>query len=208
VNRNVLAAVGVAVAAVGFVLLAFPELARSLTTGQSFLYGVGAVAFFYGLHVASERYGADIEGYDPAVQEAVQDLPAPGFEFERKLDLAREKSQFDNREIQLEVRDELEAIAVEIVARRQGCPPAEARRRLVTGEWTDHEPVAAFFTESGARMTGMDLLKVMAGRHTSFAERVGRTVDELVRLWDGDQAPAAADNDRPAAADGGQEVER
>jgi len=184
VNRRLLAGVGVAVALAGFALLLVPGFAASLTTGRSVLYGVGALSFLYALSVADDRSRAEIEGHDTDEPETVQSLPAPGVAFRERMDHVRRRSDFRSQRLHQSVTEELEEIAVAVVSRREGCSPAEARRMLERGTWTDDPVAAEFFTTGGLRMSTRELLREVAGRRRPFAEEVDRVVDELVAVWE------------------------
>lgn len=183
-NRRLLAAVGVAVALVGFALLLVPGFAASLTTGRSVLYGVAALSFVYALSVADDRSRADVEGHDTDEPETVQSLPAPGVPFREQMDHVRRRSDFDSQRLHQSVTEDLSDIAVAVVSRREGCSPAEARRMLERGTWTDDPVAAEFFTTGGLRMSTRELLREVAGRRRPFAEEVDRVVDELVAIWE------------------------
>jgi hypothetical protein len=184
VNRRLLAGVGVAVALAGFALLLVPGFAASLTTGRSVLYGVAALSFLYALSVADDRSRAEIEGHDTDEPETVQSLPAPGVSFREHMDHVRRQSDFESQRLHQTVTEELEAIAVAVVSRREGCSPAEARRMLQRGTWTDDPVAAEFFTTGGLRMSTRELLREVAGRRRPFSEEVDRVVDELIAVWE------------------------
>lgn len=183
-NRRLLAGVGVAVALVGFALLLVPGFAASLTTGRSVLYGVAALSFIYALSVADDRSRADVEGHDTDEPETVQSLPAPGVAFREQMDHVRRRSDFESQRLHQSVTEDLSDIAVAVVSRREGCSPAEARRMLERGTWTDDPVAAEFFTTGGLRMSTRELLREVAGRRRPFAEEVDRVVDELVAIWE------------------------
>jgi hypothetical protein len=207
-RRQVLAAVGVAVAAVGFVGLAVPELA--VFGSRSTLALVAALTLIQGVRVARERTRTTPELVETDDPETEQDLAAPGDEFDETLaelaerppeavlaargQASRRYQGQQSREREL-VTDRIEAAAIDALMRRHGWSRERAREAVLTGEWTDDPYAAALFTGevSGVGLRGR-ISRALSGER-SFQRRVKHAAEAVAEVAESDRRAREAGPD-------------
>ncbi|WP_435335152.1 DUF7269 family protein [Haloarchaeobius sp. TZWWS8] len=178
--RTVLSVVGVSVAVVGFAIVAVPGAAAGLSTSETVLVVVAAVALLQGLRVGSSRLKTPYQQTETPDPEGSQELPTPGDEFDELLrEAGRDRRA---RESRAAVSERLERAAVAAIARAEGCSTDEAIRRLDAGTWTDDPYAAAFFTgelRTDSLLSRLDLLGESRSQFHRWATHAAREIARL-----------------------------
>lgn len=177
--RTLLAGFGVALALTGFVLVAAPGLASSITLDEAVLVVVGLLGVLQGVRVAIGRSRTKYEQVETPDPEASQDLPTPGDEFDEMLVTAgSDRREIETRET---VRTRLERAAIATIVRTEGCTRAEAERQLESGEWTDDPYARAFFTGSVEGASLLDRFDFQRDNRTQYHRWAVHAASEITR---------------------------
>lgn len=126
--------IGLAVAALGIVLVFVPGLATPLTTSDIVVVALGLVALGVALRALVEGFTERPGSIQTPSPEYRGDVRIPGTSFDQSL-----------AALDPDLRDRLEATCVTMLERFSGVTPDEASDRLAAGTWTDDEDAAAFF---------------------------------------------------------------
>ncbi|WP_435317739.1 DUF7269 family protein [Haloarchaeobius sp. TZWSO28] len=178
--RTILSVLGVAVAALAFALVLFPEVAAGMSMNEAILVVLGVAALLQGVRIGVSRTRNRYVQAETPDPEQSQELPTPGDDFDELLHVAStDLRRIDSRE---QTTTRLERAAVATIARTQGCSQSEAKRRIEAGEWTDDPYAAAFFTgtlEGGSLFSRVDLL---SGRQSRYHRWAVHAATEIARM--------------------------
>jgi uncharacterized repeat protein (TIGR01451 family) len=187
---------GLGLAAAGILLLAAPGLASAVPGNDYLVIGVGVLALLAGLRLAARRRKAEIEGTDTGDPELRIPVPAPGdtlAERLRRIELFGRRPQRTRRRIRERLRD----AAVAVVRRRRRCSREEARRLVLSGEWTDDPHAAVFVGGEGVEPPPLlESLSASVALQSRFGFRARRTMAAILSLSD---TPVDDDEFRPIA---------
>lgn len=189
VFRPLLAAIGLVGFLVGIWVTISPEAATLIPLGRSFAELTGMVALFLGAFIVTRRRRVSRDRTEFPDAERRAPLPVPGDTVETLLDEASTVRLYSrpnsrgHRSQNAGLRRRLTPAAVEILMTEYGDSPAEARRRLNAGDWTDDPHAAAFFMNGFPDWTPR---VVRARARLSTEDPVGQwarhAVDELWQL--------------------------
>lgn len=135
------------------------------------------------LTVLSGRDGAMNEA-DLRDPEYPIDLPPAGDEFDRVVTSRVALLPFVGDADRDAIRNRLRRVAVDTVQRRRDCRPAEARRLVDRGEWTDDRHAASFLADGDRLQFGLAARAYLTGR-VPFQVGARRTARAVVATADG-----------------------
>jgi hypothetical protein len=110
--------------------------------------------------------------------------PTVGGSFDRRL--RRTASAALRGDDADEVREDVRALAVAVVAHAEGCSTERARRRMAEGEWTDDPVAAAYVADREASLPVSRRLSAWLRPHRTTVRRVERSVTALEERLDGE----------------------
>lgn len=175
--------VGVVAGVVGVAFVVAPGLAVGVPATKFYVGFVGLFAVFAALVDAAGRRGVSFPRAETDDPEAgLGSLPRPGESFDEAFRRATVDASRTSDEQRAVVRERLRAVAIDAVAHRENCGPAEAADRLASGEWTDDIHAAAFFADPDAEIAGDSVRTYaaeIAGVESRFARRARHAVAEL-----------------------------
>jgi hypothetical protein len=193
--RKALAVLGIALAVGGFVMLFDRGLAARLSTTQTALIPIGALALLQAYRVVRGRMGTEIEIAETDDPETEQDLAVPGEDFDEWVDSlassgglvgtgamgagAGRDHVIRNRN---RVRDRLEEAAVATISNKWGCSEERARQALHGGTWTDDPYAVAYFSGDPPEIGIRERVSYVfsgEGRYQRRANRAARAIAEL-----------------------------
>lgn len=183
-NRSIATGLGAAVAVLGIAALLLPELTAPLPVGDLAVSLLGGVLLLGAASEFQRRRAADLAFAETDDHETTLELPTPGDAFDRRLDrIAWVRGDRLERE---RVRDAVADAAIDAVRRRRGCSRAEAERAIDEGSWTDDPFAAAFLARRRPDASPVARLRERLRTEPTFHHRVGRAVDAVYRLLEGD----------------------
>lgn len=192
-NQRPSLVVGVALAALGVLLMAAPGLAGLLPGNQYLVIGVGGLALLIGLRLVIERKGTDVEGAETGDPEVRRPVPTPGDDLRAWLahvDAFGRSSMRTRRRI----RERLRSAAVAVVRRRERSSLEAARERVAAGEWTDDPHAAVFVGDASVdEPPALADLSVSLSLRSRFGYRARRTIAAVLSLADA----AEGEDERP-----------
>lgn len=177
-RRRLLTTAGFLAVLVGFVFVLRPALAFELADTKSFL--VGALALVLGVRTLVGQRREPMEQAETPDPEVVTAFPQPGDEFDALLAGTRGRRR-SNRYNKGNVRDRLEAVAIDVLVWRTGDTRAEAKRRLDAGEWTDDPYAAAFFAGGTASVSLRERVSDSLSRESRFQRQARHAADAIAR---------------------------
>ena len=201
-TRRWVTGLGVALGVVGLVALVVPELTTLLPTDNTVVFAVGLVLLLGAVREVQRRRRTPAGYAETDDRELTVELPTPGDDLDRRLDgvtLARSDAVKRQR-----IRDEIEAVAVATVQRREGCSETVAERRLREGTWTEDPFAAAFFTPYPPQVSRRKRLQEVFSSTPQFTHRARRAVEAVGRLADGEDESRPVESEsrsRPAGGD-------
>lgn len=152
--------------------------------GFHFVAGLAILAAAVGLLAVLSGRESAVNAVDPRDPERPTELPRAGEEFDR---IVRSRTALlpvvgdADREA---VRDRLRRAAVDTVQRRRDCRPAEARRLVESGAWTDDRHAATFLGTDDRLPLDLALRAYLTGR-VPFQVGARRTARAVVAAADG-----------------------
>lgn len=174
---NKYAIIGGGLVLIGLLFAAVPELTATLGVRQSFVYGVGVIAFLQGLRTVNARRHTDVGQTELPSPERPQELPAPGAEIDATIESGRVRFGRNGKRL----RERLTEAAVDALMREEGLTEDEARAALETGTWTDDPWAAAQFANTIPDWAPWHVrLRTMLRRDRT--RRVRHAIDEISRI--------------------------
>lgn len=183
VERQIVAVVGILVAALGVATFFSPGIASIFAADEFLLTIIGVLALFQGTRIARDRWGTDLAYTETGDPELIEGIPTPGDEFDDALRSAESVHELTGQDV---VEERLEAVAIAALQRRRGCTAAEARELLETGGWTDDDLAAGFFDGRPWSAFPMGVrLRVRIRNESPYGLRAKRATSEIAGLWNG-----------------------
>lgn len=143
--RSLLASLGVALAVLGLLFVAFPGTAAVLSLSRLGVLFLGVLALIQAARSLRKRWRTAIEGAELPDPEERLETPRPGDEFDEHVSaLSRQLGRGIYGSRYERVNRRLTEAAVEAAAHRWRLTTDVAERRVASGEWTD-DPAAAWF---------------------------------------------------------------
>ena len=147
---------------------------------------VGVIGTLLGLATVRTRLNGEITETVTPEPELPPYSPPPGDEVDEQFYemIHMQHGMVENRE---RIEDRLEAAAIRVIRQRDDCSRTAALATLKSGEWTDNETAAAFFTDERPESeSGGGLTQLLGADEqlTAFKSRVEETVDALAELGD------------------------
>lgn len=194
--RSTLAVSGVVLAGVGFAMVLDRGLAGGLTLTEIALIPVALLALFQGVRTVQDRRRTSLSLAETGDPETEQELPAPGDDFDRKLDrVGRLQGSYGARQREARSReridDRIERAAVATLTRRLGCTENDAQALLGEGTWTDDPVAAAFFTGELRGFSLSDRLRYVLDTTPRYRRRAIHAADAVAAIADGASVPEA-----------------
>jgi hypothetical protein len=181
VVQRALLGVGVVSVAIGLAAYVSPTVAGVAFVDEFYVVMVGGLATLQAGRVARDAWRAPTDLATTGDPELVEGIPTPGEEFDETLAAAGSVHQIDGRQ---EVERRLGRAAREVLERRRGCSPEEARERLEDGSWADDSLAAAFFSERAQkRIPWRTRTRIRLGSDSEYGVRAERAAAELDRIW-------------------------
>lgn len=181
-------------AAVGALALAVAAAAAALGVDAVPPYGVVVGAALTAAVLALVALLSAVSHREPpAFDPAGAGHRAPGDDVDALLAALSASGRRDPSAERRELRERLRATATDVLARRFDCTPAEARRRLESGEWTDDRVAAAYFRSAPVGRAAH--LRALATGEPPARRRARRAIDELHRLETAEAPPDPAEVD-------------
>lgn len=188
---NVGIAIGAIVAVLGIVSVFSASLDLSSLVQDRFRITVGIVGVGIGAILIKGWIDEEDEGYRPPDRERVRTVSVPGDEFDELLWLRSVASSTESiRFYRSETRDELLAVAIDVLEIHRGYSEEEARERLRDGSWTDDEVASRFFTYGGGSEVSEQLsntIRRSEGSEHPYTRRARRTIDVLGAIVEGER---------------------
>lgn len=184
VVRSLLATIGIALAALGLLLVIAPGAAQALSLTRLGVLLLGIVAILQGLRSLRARWVTPVDGADPPEPETRHETARPGDDFDERItSLATRRGRRWHGATYERVRQRLEAGAIEATAHRWRLSDADARERVATGRWTE-DPAAAWFLANGDAPTPpwRTRLQAYLGSESPIAFYANRTAEAIVQL--------------------------
>lgn len=182
IQRSV-AAVGAAVALVGLVALVVPSVTTSLPTDDTVVTILAVVLLLGAVREIHRRRQTTFDYTETSDTELTLELPTPGDELDR--DLSRVTVTRFNQVQRQHIRDEIRAVAVETIERRERCSEEVAESMLQDGTWTDDPFAASFFTRRPPRITRRKRLRELLSSTPPFKRRAVAAIEAVHRLAEG-----------------------
>lgn len=183
-TRRWVTGLGVALGVVGLVALAVPALTTPLPTDDTVVFVLGLVLVLGAVREVQRRRHTPPGYAETGDAELTVDLPTPGEEFDRRFEgLTLARSDAVRRE---RVRDEVKAVALETIQRREGCSEAAAEHRLHEGTWTDDPFAAAFFSRHPPQVSTRERVQEILSSTPQFDRRARAAVAAVARLAEDD----------------------
>jgi len=190
-----LVTVGIGVAAIvailGIVSVFTSALDLSSLVQNRFRITVGLVGVGLGAVMAKGWIDAEEDGYRPPDRERVLPVSVPGDEFDELLWLRSVATSTESiRYYRSESRDELLAVAIEVLELHRGYSEDEARERLRDGSWTDDPVAREFFQYGGGSEVSEQLSNTVRrsrGSDHPYTRRARRTIDVLDGIVEGER---------------------
>lgn len=180
-TARLVAAVGVAAAALGFAFLFVPGAAGYVNASNGFVAAVGLLALLQGYRAVNVRRRNDVTEFETPDPEVRPSLPTPGDDLGRNLGVRGRRSWSSRRE---RIADRLETAAIEAIERTRDCSEADARRALAEGTWTDDPVAAAFFTDDpAAELPLTTRVRLALSMRPSFDRRARHAAHAIADLY-------------------------
>lgn len=181
--RSLLTSAGVALAAIGLLIVVVPGTARALPLPRLAVLVLGLFALVEAARSLQARRRASIEGADLPEPEARFEAAVPGDAFdERVASLGRRARRNWAGSGGERLRRRLRSSAVEAAAHRWRLPTDEARERVETGAWTDDPVAAAFLGGPDVPLPPWRFRVRAALGGSTFAFYANRAADAVVAL--------------------------
>ena len=163
-------------------LLVQPEVAAGLPFGTGVLGAVGVLAAISGFLVARDRWSQSVGGLRMPVPEFPLSMPSPGSSIDNMIvELVEE--QRGTLEYRERIYDRLEQVALAVIMYQDDCSVQEAMDRLESGEWTNDEIAAGYFSGHIADTSESVITRMFGGGSArQYTEIVRRTVSAIVDL--------------------------
>jgi hypothetical protein len=184
--RRLVTVAGAAVALVGLIAVAVPELVLGLPVDRALVGILGGVLLLGAASGIQRRRNLTLEYAETADPEVAAEMPAPGDEFDDRLDKA--VGMRNTRDLRIQIRQSLHGAAVETIRRRTGRDEAEAERALEEGTWTDDPFAVGFFTTQPVRLPGRTRLETFFDPTPRYRRRIDHVTDALYELVTGEEA--------------------
>ena len=184
--RSFFAAVGIALAGAGLLVVVAPGIAGVLSLPRVAVLVLGLFAVVQAARSLQTRRRAGLDAAEPPDPETRLETGYPGDEFDarlRALTHARGRSWHGGEHERIERR--LRAAAVEAAAYRWRLTADEARDRIAGGDWTD-DPAAAWFLGDGVERPPWSVrFRAFVEGRTPFGFYATRTAEAVVALREG-----------------------
>lgn len=181
--RRLLASVGVGLAGLGVLLVAFPRVAGLLPLPRLAIVVLGIAALVEAVRSLRTRRRTTLEMTELPEPELRYEADRPGDTFdERVASLGKRRSRGWAGTEHERLRRRLRASAVEAASHRWRLPTTEARDAVETGTWTDDPAAAAFLGGPEAPVPPWRLRVRATLSGSSFGFYANRTADAIVAL--------------------------
>lgn len=181
--RRTVTGVGVALAVLGLVAVAVPQITTALPTGDAVVTVLAVVLLLGALREVQRRRHTAFEYTETSDTELTLELPTPGDEFDREL--SRVTVTRFNQIRRQQIRDEIRETTVETVQRRERCSEDEARAMVQNGTWTDDPFATSFFTRRPPRTSRRKRLRELFSSTPPFKRRAVAAIEATYRLAEG-----------------------
>lgn len=182
--RSSLAALGVALAALGLLFVLVPEAARVLPLSRVGLLFLGLFAVLQAVRSLRTRWRTPVDGAELPEPERRHETDRPGDDFDEQVAaLARGRGRPWTGGGSERLRRRLRAAAVEAAAHRWRLPHDEARERVDAGEWTDDLAAAWFLGDSEVEAPPWPVrIRAQLGPGAAVGYYASRTADAVVSV--------------------------
>lgn len=122
------------------------DLVDALGSDYALVAAVGGGVLLLAIPVVVAARAANLHRAETPSPEEPTSTPPPGREFDETIRSWRFRLPVVGTRRRREVRDRLEAAAVSVVMRSEGCDRETARERVRRGDWTERETAAAYLS--------------------------------------------------------------
>ena len=182
-RREVLLALGMAVAVAGLGIAFVPALGRAVDSPTELPFLLGVVAIAATLLRLRPWLEHDERNHSFVERERPTGVDAPGEAFDGRIRRAPARDTGGGNTRLIMIRQALRETAIDTLTTYHGHTPESARRALDAGTWTDDEYAVEFFTTTGG--TGNSLTKSVTASfygESPFHRRADRAAREIERL--------------------------
>jgi len=180
--RRIGIGIGAVTLGLGIVLLFLPELARSVPLNMTLVGAMALVSLLLGGWSARRRYRTQpAETFIPDVEFPLF-TPTPGEDIDELVYRLTERRE-GTIEYREQIRDRIAEAAIGVVSQVYGCSRDQAIEKLETGEWTEDELAATFFTSPGTTAGSSSILDRIQNRlgdeETAYERQLRATIDAI-----------------------------
>lgn len=173
--RRALAALGLGLSGIGLAAVLQSGLLLGVPVHDVFVALLGSTAIAFGIRGLIRHRRADVRYADLPDVETRTTATVAGEQFDRALDARLP-----------DVRDRLREVVIRALVAHTDCTEAIARDKLETGDWTDDQTAAAFFSPAvagtGARSVGDRVRRAIGIDHGDVSEEVRRAVTAVAEI--------------------------
>lgn len=185
--RSFVASLGIASAALGVVVIIFPDTAGALGLPRLGVVLFGTLALVEAVRSLVTRRRTEINGADPPDPEVRLDTGNPGDEFDQQVvTIGRLRSPRWSGGEPERLRGRIHAAALAAVEHRWRLSPEAAHERIEAGEWTDDSAAAWFLGGPEVpRPPWRTRARAVLAPEPSAGYYANRTADAVVALREG-----------------------